>query len=127
MRRKRASWGQFPIWRSGVTASAVRRKRSAQSPRKRLTYSCGCAPKPAVQPRYASQASGSRHSAKTIGLARRVMPGSENTGNRGTLIELGKIHARVEMRHVFRVAVEHQGRALRREEGISEPGFLGLA
>src|SRR5207237_845334 len=100
--------------------------RSVQSPVRRISASAGLAPSWSATAPYTSQASGSRQSRKSTGLAAGcsssffTAPGSE---------KLLQVHAGVQLAHLRLVAVERQrGLALGEQPAcLADAALCGLA
>src|SRR5687767_2660706 len=105
--------------RSGVTASVMAMKRSAQRPVLSSISSIGFAPRLSVNPSRTRRPSGISAAANTSGLISVV--------RRECLIlsvELAQIHSRVHPPDLLGVAVEHQRPA---PEKLADAPLLGLA
>src|SRR5262245_41699382 len=128
MRRSRASADTPVHWRSGVTASVRHRKRSVQSPSERIRVSAGLGPSARSTTPHTSQTSGSNAAANSTGLVAGCNSSDCTTRRDIRLEPLLQVHAGVQLPDLRLVAVEHQRRALLREQvALAEAALGGLA
>src|SRR5690349_18343665 len=117
MRRNLIAWFQPVIRRSGVIASVMQTKRSAQIPVSLVRSLSGFALRLPVRIAHTSHPAGASAATKTSGFTpkRRMRSGMGTMIDRvaeafpaASLVVLPQIHTVVQRRHLIAVAVEHQ-------------------
>ena len=130
MRRKRASATQPVHWRSGVMVSVRHRKRSVQSPSERISASAGLGPSVLRTTPLTSHVSGSSASTNSTGLAAGCcsrLRAEVTWPARLRRTSSESMPAYIDA-HLGFVAVEHQRRALLREQvALADAALGGLA